>query len=489
MGFFVRKKEALPYRLLDSADTLFLYVDTTGCVLRCNKKMEELTALKKNEIFGKYWLDILCRGDNITMKQQMLKAIYEDSVKYRRINNFEEMLVDAQNNERFICWEIAPVALDSFKQGEIDGVLFLGKDMTDLKEREAALNKMGETLKSILSGIKEYALYAINVDGYIIYYGMGSETMFGWHRDEIIFKHISVLHPGDEAKSRLPQILEQVMQAGRYESEIELVRKDNERFTVILTANRLLNPEGDLMGYIFIVKDITERKKLEYQVFQAKKMAAVGQFAASIAHEINNPLFVISGCAEMMLSQQNIPEGMKEDLITINSQTERIRKLIERLLKFSSHKPRELKAISINEVIESALPLLSYHKLPISRIEIERDLAKDIPLVKGDFDQLQEVFVNLFINACQAMPEGGRLVIKTSKLNEQFAEIKVKDTGQGIDSPNLKNLFMPFFSTKKDGVGLGLSICYDIIRHHSGSIEVETELNKGAAFIIKLPFA
>jgi two-component system NtrC family sensor kinase len=166
-----------------------------------------------------------------------------------------------------------------------------------------------------------------------------------------------------------------------------------------------------------------------------------------------------------------------------------MRKLVDRFLTFARKRPLEMEFLSINEVIKDIAPLLSYHKMPISKIEIIKNLAKKLPKVKADLHQLQEVFLNLTINACQAMPEGGKLTLKTVSLEDKFVEIRISDTGAGIAPQNLKNLFMPFFSTKKDGTGLGLSICYNIIKSHNGSIDVDTELNKGTTFIIKLPVA
>jgi signal transduction histidine kinase len=208
-----------------------------------------------------------------------------------------------------------------------------------------------------------------------------------------------------------------------------------------------------------------------------------------MAHEVNNPLFVISGRLEVLLGQKRLASKVKESLETINAQADRIRKLVDRMLKFSRQAPPRLEAININDVIENVLPLLSYQKLTSAKVDIEKDLEKGLPLIKGDLSQLQEVFVNLFINAYQSMAEGGKLTIKTSNFENSYAQILISDTGCGIPQQSLKNLFMPFFSTKKEGTGLGLSICYNIIKSHNGSIDIETQVNKGTTFIIKLPFA
>jgi PAS domain S-box-containing protein len=473
-------------KVIDDANALIIYVNPAGDISFCNKKVEDIVAAKKSEITGNNWLNLLYKNDNAPTKQQMFKAIMDDSIKYRRPNNFEGLITDRQNKEHLIFWSITPIISAA---NELDGILLIGNDITESKEREESLKKIDETLKNIFSSIKEYALYVVNLDGNITYFGMGSEMMFGWPKNDIIFKHVSLLHSQDDAINKLPIILEQVRNFGQYETEIGLIKKDGTTFPVILTANKFLDTEGALIGYIFIAKDITERKKLERQIIQSEKLAAIGQLAAGMAHEINNPLFVISGRLEMTLEQKRLAQNVRQTLTTIKEQAERIRKLVDQLLKFSRSAPPRFVTLNINEVIESVMPLLAFHKLPEAKIEITKDLARDILPIKGDLNQLQEVFVNLCLNAYQAMPQGGRLNIKTSNLQNQYAQVQICDTGCGIKEENLKNIFMPFFSTKKEGTGLGLSICYNIIKNHHGTMEVTSQKGCGTVFFIKLPFA
>jgi PAS domain S-box-containing protein len=392
MSPFTQEAEKLLFRLIDNANVFFLYFDVNGSVSVCNKKLEYITAKDREEIIGRNWLSVLYRDSDAAIKQQMFKAVIDDSITYRRPNAFEGVISDRDGNERFIFWSITPMLTAA---GELEGVLLIGDDITELKESEASSKKMDETLKNIFSNIKEYALYAVNLDGNITYYGMGSEMMFGWQKNEIVFKHTALLFRQDDAPDKLLFILEQVRQHGQYETEIELVRKDGQSFPVILTVNQFLDTEGKLTGYIFIAKDITERKKLEYQIFQTEKLAAIGQLAAGMAHEINNPLFVISGRTEMLLEQKRLSSKVRESLTIVSAQTDRIRKLVDQLLKFSRKASPKLETININDIIESVLPLLSYHKLPSSAVNIEKDLAEGLSPIKGDLNQLQEVFINI----------------------------------------------------------------------------------------------
>lgn len=486
MSLFVSDTDKLNRKLIDEANVIFLYLDSAGNIRLSNRRIEEIIAKSKQELIGKFWLDILFTVNNGDIKQQMFRAVMEDTITYKRPNIYEGLITDSEGRERFISWNITPVLSDL---QDLEGVILIGSDVSPLKESEASLKNIDDTLKNIFASIKEYALYVINLNGNITYYGMGSELMFGWQKNDVIFKDISTLFPHGDSEKKIASILAEVKRLGRYELETDLVKKSGERFPVILSASRFIDTNGSLTGYIFIAKDITERKRLEYQIFQAEKLAAIGQLSAGMAHEINNPLFVISGRLEMILEEKLLDESLRVQLNIILEQAERIRNLVNSLLMFSRQSTPKSEVLNINDAIRGVLPFLAYHKLPSVRVEIEADLAKDLPLVKGDFNQLQEVFLNLLINAYQAMPQGGKVQVKTARsADHQFAEIYIKDNGCGISERNLKNIFMPFFSTKKEGTGLGLSICYNIVKNHNGAIDIESEVDKGTTFIIKLPF-
>ncbi len=469
--------------VLEKANALIFYTDPKGKLLMCNKQLEEVTGKPKEKIIGSDCLKVIF--PHASIKEQVFKAMVDDAIKYKRPGNFEGALVDSSGNERTIYWNITPLVTDN---RDLEGMLFLGNDISLSKERENSFRNIDETLKNILLNIKEYALYTINPMGNITYYGMGAEAMFGWKRSEVIFKHISFLHSYDDVAYKLPFILEQVDKAGRYELEAYLIKKGGQSFPVNLTVTQFIDTNNRINGYIFIVKDIAERRKLEYQLFQSEKLAAVGQLIAGIAHEINNPVFVISGRTDMILAKKSLSKIVRNDLKIVSTQIDKIRDLVDRLLAFTRKTSPNDKEININALIKDTLPFLRYHKLPSYAVKVVKLFAGRMPKIKGDMHQLQEVFVNLFINAYQAMPNGGLLTVKTENLSGEFAQITINDTGCGIPTESLKNLFVPFFSTKKDGTGLGLSICYNIVKNHGGTIEVESQAGKGTTFIIKLPF-
>ena len=472
------------HKLVENAAVMVLYLDQDGNVALCNKKTESVVGLKNADIIGKNWLEVLFKNTNNIIKKDMFKAVMADSLSYKRAKDFECHIMDQAGNQRLISWNITPILNQN---SQIEGSALFGHDFTDIEERGSSIKNIDETLKNSLAGIKEYALYVVNLDGFITYFGMGCETMLGWNKKDIIFKHVGILHKVGEAVFNLVFILEQVRLFGKYETETELVTKTGETIPVILTANQFLDSTGKLTGYVFIAKDMTERKKLEYQIFQAEKLAAIGQLSAGMAHEINNPLFVISGRLEM-LKEEEFSQKVKDNLTLISAQADRIRKLVDRVLKFARKSTLTLEPININTVIDLILPLVTYNKVPSAKIEIEKNFEKNMPEIRGDLQQLQEVFLNILINAYQSMPNGGVIKITTSNFENLYVQIQISDTGVGIPASHLKDVFMPFFSTKGDGIGLGLSICHNIIKNHNGSIELVSQVNRGTTFTIKLPF-
>ena len=237
------------------------------------------------------------------------------------------------------------------------------------------------------------------------------------------------------------------------------------------------------------------------QLIQAEKMTLLGQLSAGVAHEINNPVAVISGEAQMLFKDDCKDQETKEASRVILEQAKRIEMITRRLLEFSRRKESKQQSVDLNEAIEKSLALLSY-QAKVGNVVTIKKLDSSLPKVLGDFDQLQEVFLNLALNAVQAMERGGTLTIRSRrdkvtedarrkidilKYDQEIVMVEVEDTGIGMDEVALKKCFDPFFTTKEKGTGLGLSVCYGIVESHGGMIEVRSQLGKGSTFIVKLP--
>jgi PAS domain S-box-containing protein len=283
--------------------------------------------------------------------------------------------------------------------------------------------------------------------------------------------------------------------------ETHLISKTGVEIPVQFSAAALFQ-ETEEIGVVGFFQDLRKIRRLEQQfadqarLLHQDKMISLGTLAASVVHEINNPLTGVLNYLRLMikivgrdsLSTEQIQKFQKY-LELMNSEVSRCSDIVSNLLAFSRKSKLEFSDVNINDLIEKCL-LLSDHKLTLQNIQIKTDLYPDIPKVTGDFNQLQQCLLNLIFNAADAMPNGGRFIVKSnfdSKIRR--VEIKVSDTGCGITKENLDRIFDPFFSTKQEGkgLGLGLSVVDGIIDRHRGTIEVESELDKGTAFTIKLP--
>jgi two-component system NtrC family sensor kinase len=229
-------------------------------------------------------------------------------------------------------------------------------------------------------------------------------------------------------------------------------------------------------------------QKMHYQLAITERLTALGQMAAGVAHEINNPLGGILLYSSIIL--EDVPEdsSLKENIQKIIYQTNRCKEIVQSLLDFARTPTGDMIPLQINDIINISLKLVKGQAM-FHGIEIETNLAENLPEVKGDISRLEEVFLNLFINAADAMQGGGKLIITTKLIGKDTVRIKITDTGRGIDEKHIPHIFEPFFTTKEpgQGTGLGLSIAYGIIRKHKGTIDVECRNSKGTTFVICLP--
>jgi signal transduction histidine kinase len=244
-----------------------------------------------------------------------------------------------------------------------------------------------------------------------------------------------------------------------------------------------------------ILREAQTKLELERNLRQSEKLATIGQLASGLAHEIGTPLNIISGRAELIERRLEDRE-IQKNLDIIIQQAERITKIIQQLLGFVRKKKPERKPLKINTLLETTLDLLD-HQIQKQRIKVEKAVSENLPLVIGDPDQLQQAFLNLMLNAIQAMPKGGtlRLSALSKKISKegleeaqrQYMEVCVADTGVGIEREAIQNIFNPFFTTKDTGTGLGLMVTQGIIQDHEGWIDVESEVRKGSVFKVYLP--
>ncbi|MFQ6071564.1 MAG: nitrogen regulation protein NR(II), partial [Methanosarcinales archaeon] len=245
----------------------------------------------------------------------------------------------------------------------------------------------------------------------------------------------------------------------------------------------LLNSDGDAIGAILASEDVTEKVELEQQLLKNQRLVTIGQLGASIAHELRNPLGVINNSIYFLnMELDDADEAVKKHLKIMKKKISACNKIITDILEFSHIKKPTLTIHNINTIIDNTLSQVTFP----DNVDIITDLDENLPLIRFDVNQLQQVFFNLINNAVDAMPDGGILKIIT-QLKNNIVEIKFSDNGVGISENNLKKIFEPLFTTKAKGFGLGLTTCKTLIEGHGGTIEVESEVDRGTTFIIKLP--
>ena len=343
-------------------------------------------------------------------------------------------------------------------------------------------------------------VFTIDNERRIISFNKGAEWITGFCLDDVLGKNCKEVFRSQACYESC--CFEKIVKRGMpvWNIETEIFGKDNKTIPVNITAFPLKDHDGKRVGMVEIFRDITELKALRSQLMQSEKLAIMGQLAAGVAHEINNPINGILTYIKLLLKKlekENIssmvPE-FKKYLSIMERETNRIGRTTKNLLDFSRRAESDIRPVHINEVIEQSLMLLK-DQLTVGNVEVKTEGKAFLPELLGDFGQLQQVFVNLIMNAVQSMPKGGKLKIKTvaegKPGSECFIKIDVSDTGCGIPKEDIPKIFDPFFTTKggkeDTGLGLGLSIVQRIIKDHHGRIDVKSKVGKGTAFSVKLP--
>ncbi|MDN4186392.1 MAG: histidine kinase N-terminal 7TM domain-containing protein [Dehalococcoides mccartyi] len=337
---------------------------------------------------------------------------------------------------------------------------------------------------------------AIVQNGLIIYANSKIKEMSGYQLEEILEKPFTQFVSPEQRKTVEKYYQKRIggqESAGRYEAR--LINKQGQEVYVEISAS-IIEYEGQIAD-IAIVRDLTankqaelENRKLRDKAEMASRLAAIGEMAAGIAHEINNPLTGVIGFSELLATRGDLPKEVMADLQIINHGSQRVVEIVKRLLTFARQNKPVKTRLDVHELLDNTLEFRSY-VFKTANIEVIRQYDPKLPWITADPGQLQQVFLNIFINAEQAMRkvhDGGKITITTTR-KDQFLSIRIADDGPGMTPEVKAKIFQPFFTTKgpKDGTGLGLSLAMAIILDHHGTIEVESEYGQGTAFTINLP--
>ena len=342
--------------------------------------------------------------------------------------------------------------------------------------------KIALTIASV--AIMSFILFQIPIVWWSFQTGMSFEA---W-RKYLVFSVITALVPNllllllvvrtiSRPLQRITLAAVQVSE-GAYGTEIDM-RKSNDEMGVLADSFNEMSRK--------MASDIEQLQRLSEQLVRTEKLAAMGTLSAGVAHEVNNPLASISSLIQMMQNQTNIDDETKEKLHLISTQITRIAQVTKDMMDFARIRPAAKNLVNINEVLETSLRLASFDNL-FRKLKITKFYGENLPKIFVDNDQLQQVFLNLFLNSRDALPDGGEIIIKTLQ-NQSDIVIELSDNGVGISHSDMKKIFDPFFTTKPTGkgTGLGLAVCYGIITAHGGKIEVNSNNGQVTIFKINLP--
>jgi two-component system NtrC family sensor kinase len=351
-----------------------------------------------------------------------------------------------------------------------------------LEQKALEIARLKDFSENIVESLNVGVL-AIDLEGLVESWNTRMEQLFGVARQEAVGRQLSSLLP-EELAREIATRGEQEQITGIYKQRL---LHQGKSLTLNVSITPLVSKSNERIGRLLLFDDVTQRERMEEQMSQTEKLTSLGLLAAGVAHEVNTPLAVISNYIQMLAKQ--MPEGDPRQSIIekIVKQTFRASEIVNNLLNFSRTGAAEAADVDVNRVVEETLSLVA-HPLRASHIQVVKQLGAPLPAVRGSANKLQQVFLNLFLNARDAMPSGGMLEIRTAAQNGSV-EIEVTDTGGGIPREHIHRIFDPFFTTKANGrgTGLGLSVSYGIIKEHAGKIDVRSTPGKGTSFHVEFP--
>ncbi len=443
-------------------------------------------------------------GDCIHPEDQ--QAVWENvqqALAEQRPFEIEYRILTKDGELRWVWERGMAVSEEAIAPRAIEGFII---DATDRKQAEAALRKSEQNFRELFNSISDL-VYTQDLQGRFLSVNPALNQLFGYAPHEFIGKTAADFMPERYQELFESEYLDTLKQQGRYEGVSSYFRKDGTKI-YIEYKSELVYPDNGKPYISGIGRDVTERilaekarKQLESQLSQAQKMEAIGQLAGGVAHDLNNLLSPILGYGEILQRSPKLDDDSRKQLEHILQAGLRARDLVSQLLAFSRKQTLEFKPVNLNSILVLFEKLL--RRTIREDIELTISLAEDLGTVQADVGQLEQVVMNLAVNAQDAMPAGGTLSIQTrsvtfnpsyaprhSDINPgRYAMLEISDTGEGMSQDILDKIYDPFFTTKETGkgTGLGLSTVYGIIKQHGGHIRVNSELNQGTAFTISFP--
>jgi len=497
--------------LLETLPDAIVAVDRDGTIVQINSQTQALFGYTRDELIGQK-IEILV-PESYRRQHHHHRKDFAEAPKTRRMGANLDLSGRRRNGSEFpVEISLSPVTTE-------DGMFVLSaiRDISDRKRIAEELRRANEELHrrtaeqlgeyrsrlALIIDSSEDAIIGKDLNGIITSWNKGAERIYGYTPEEAIGKHISLLAPSDRPEE-IPEILEKIARGESIEhSESVRVTKDGRRLDVSISVSPLRDAKGDVIGASAIARDITAQKRAERQLHQSQKMEAIGRLAGGVAHDFNNILGIIRACTEFLRDRIDTAAESSLYVENIKKAIERGSSLTRQLLAFSRSSAIQPRVLDLNERLKDVSKLLR----PLMGDDVEILVVSKSPaaVVEADPGQLDQIVVNLAVNARDAMPRGGKFILETghARFDEAFAEqhqsmtpgkyvlLAVSDTGNGMDGATVSRIFEPFFTTKEvgKGTGLGLATVYGIVKQSAGHILVYSEPGHGTTFKIYLPSA
>jgi len=464
-----------------------------------NPVAEALTGWKQEEAIGKPLKDVFKVINEKTGKQadDPVATVLREGVIVGLSNH--AVLIAKDGTKRPVDDSGAPIRDD---KGGIIGVVLVFRDITDQKKAQEALQRSELKYRELVQNANSIIL-RMDSQGNVTFFNEFAQHFFGYTENEILGKNVvgSLVPKIDSERRNLAAMIREIVLNPEKHAinENENMRKDGGRIWVSWTNKAIHDKDGNVVEILCVGNDVTERKLLERQLFQALKMESIGTLAGGIAHDFNNLLMGLLGNASLMLMNTNPADPNYNRLKSIEKQVESGSKLTSQLLGYARKGKYELKHINLNKLVKDTSEVFGRTRKDIT---LYLELLPDLLAVEADKGQIEQVLWNLYVNAADAMPDGGDLILKTFNTEHRnikdrlyvpkpgkYVVLAVTDTGVGMEKETQQRIFDPFFTTKEmgRGTGLGLASAYGIIKGHDGYIDVESRKGEGATFSIYLP--
>ena len=354
---------------------------------------------------------------------------------------------------------------------------------SSLEQKAHQIERLKDFSENIVESLKVGVL-AVDLEGRVESWNTQLEELIGVSRSEAVGHALEEVLPADLVAEIAARAADEHV-SGIY--KFHLRNRAGRMLVVNVSIAPLVGKTGERIGRLILLDDISQRVRLEEQLVQTEKLTSLGLLAAGVAHEVNTPLAVISNYIQMLARQLPADDPRHQIIDKVVKQTFRASEIVNNLLNFSRTGAAEFTSVNLNAVVEETLSLVT-HPFKTARVNVLKTMQAELPPVLGSANRLQQVFLNLFMNARDAMPSGGMLEIRTA-CNNGYVEVEITDTGTGIPRENLHRIFDPFFTTKSTGrgTGLGLSVSYGIIKEHAGKIDVRSTPGKGTSFRLEFP--